>query len=84
MYITPSLYSEDYLCVFPGFSKVVGPLLVDTTPPRFVGSVSVHSEEGYLIAEWEDRSFLEDIDTDLRYQVGIGKSCSDGQGIVKN
>ncbi|XP_038071216.1 uncharacterized protein LOC119740085 [Patiria miniata] len=52
--------------------KVVGPVIVDTTPPVFVGRVSVHVEDAYLIAEWGDSGFIDDEDTSLRYQVAIG------------
>ncbi|XP_038062737.1 uncharacterized protein LOC119733220 [Patiria miniata] len=54
--------------------KVVGPIVVDTTPPMFVGRVSVHVEDEYLIAEWGDDGFIDDEDTSLRYQVAIGGS----------
>ncbi|XP_038050780.1 uncharacterized protein LOC119723938 isoform X2 [Patiria miniata] len=55
-------------------SKVIGPIIVDTTPPMFVGSVSVHVEDDYLIAEWGDDGFIDDEDTSLRYQVAIGST----------
>ncbi|XP_038057739.1 uncharacterized protein LOC119729229 [Patiria miniata] len=55
-------------------SKVVGPIVVDTTPPMFVGHISVHVEDEYLIAEWGDGGFIDDEDTSLRYQVAIGSS----------
>ena len=55
--------------------QVVGPIIVDTTPPMFVGHVSVHAEDKYLISEWEDEGFVDDEDQSLEYQVGIGK-CS--------
>ncbi|XP_038051300.1 uncharacterized protein LOC119724354 isoform X2 [Patiria miniata] len=55
-------------------SKVIGPIIVDTTPPMFVGRVSVHVEDEYLIAEWGDSGFIDDEDTSLRYQVAIGST----------
>ncbi|XP_022100380.1 uncharacterized protein LOC110984469 isoform X2 [Acanthaster planci] len=57
--------------------KVVGPIIVDTTPPMFVGRVSVRVEDEYLVAEWGDDSFIDDEDTDLRYQVAVSLSKLD-------
>ncbi|XP_038050879.1 uncharacterized protein LOC119724031 [Patiria miniata] len=54
--------------------KKIGPIVVDTTPPVFVGRVSVHAEDEYLIAEWGESGFIDDEDTSLRYQVAIGSS----------
>ncbi|XP_038050540.1 uncharacterized protein LOC119723761 [Patiria miniata] len=54
--------------------KKVGPIVVDTTPPMFVGRVSVHAEDEYLIAEWGESGFIDDEDTSLRYQVAIGST----------
>ncbi|XP_022107048.1 uncharacterized protein LOC110988105 [Acanthaster planci] len=55
-------------------TKVIGPIVVDTAPPLFVGRVSVRSEGDYLIAEWADNAFTDEEDTSLRYQVAIGSS----------
>ncbi|XP_022102003.1 uncharacterized protein LOC110985345 [Acanthaster planci] len=54
--------------------KVIGPIVVDTTPPMFVGNVFVRVDDEYLIAEWGDDGFIDDEDTSLRYQVAIGSS----------
>ncbi|XP_022105050.1 uncharacterized protein LOC110986986 isoform X2 [Acanthaster planci] len=57
--------------------KVIGPITVDTTPPMFVGRVSFHVEGDYLIAEWGEDGFIDDEDTDLRYQVAVSLSKLD-------
>ncbi|XP_022103276.1 uncharacterized protein LOC110986013 isoform X2 [Acanthaster planci] len=55
-------------------SKVIGPIVVDTTPPVFVGRISVIAEDDFLVAKWGDKDFTDDEDTDLRYQVAVGNS----------
>ncbi|XP_022103295.1 uncharacterized protein LOC110986023 [Acanthaster planci] len=55
-------------------TKGIGPVIVDTTPPIFVGHVAVRVEGEYLVAEWGDDGFTDDEDTGLRYQVAIGSS----------
>ncbi|XP_022088109.1 uncharacterized protein LOC110977889 isoform X2 [Acanthaster planci] len=54
-------------------TKAIGPIVVDTTPPTFVGRVSVRADDDHLIAEWGDDGFIDDEDTGLRYQVAIGQ-----------
>ncbi|XP_071784665.1 uncharacterized protein [Asterias amurensis] len=53
-------------------SKFVGPIIVDTTPPMFVGRILVHLDGEYLVTEWGADGFTDNEDAGLSYQVCIG------------
>ena len=53
--------------------QFVGPIIVDTTPPMFVGRILVHLDGEYLVTEWGDDGFTDNEDAGLSYQVCIGE-----------
>ncbi|KAI8485722.1 hypothetical protein Bbelb_365560, partial [Branchiostoma belcheri] len=54
-------------------TKVVGPILVDVTPPTFSGEVSVSVEDSFLVARWPGDGFSDDEDGDaLNMAFAIG------------
>ncbi|XP_071798435.1 uncharacterized protein [Asterias amurensis] len=52
--------------------KFVGPIIVDTTAPMFVGRFLVHLDGSYLVTMWGDDGFTDNEDADLSYEVAIG------------
>ncbi|KAI8507103.1 hypothetical protein Bbelb_155420, partial [Branchiostoma belcheri] len=54
-------------------TKVVGPIIVDVTPPTFSGEVSVSVEDSFLVARWPGDGFSDDEDGDaLNMAFAIG------------
>ncbi|XP_078664145.1 uncharacterized protein LOC144907216 [Branchiostoma floridae x Branchiostoma belcheri] len=54
-------------------TKVVGPIIVDVTPPTFSGKVSVSVEDSLLVARWSRDGFSDDEDGDaLNMAFAIG------------
>lgn len=53
----------------------VGPFILDTTPPLFVGSyIDLYVSEKYLVANWSSVSFIDsDNPFPLDYEFTIGK-----------
>ncbi|XP_033124572.1 uncharacterized protein LOC117122905, partial [Anneissia japonica] len=54
---------------------MIGPIIVDVTPPSFTGDIYVRLDEEYLLAEWNADCFIDDEDDEpLTYYVAVGHS----------
>ncbi|XP_072048763.1 uncharacterized protein [Amphiura filiformis] len=55
-------------------TKVVGPLMIDLTPPEFMGQIRLSAEMDDLIVDFRRQDFLDDEDAVLQFHVAIGHS----------
>ncbi len=72
-----------FLCLFvvisqptQYFLQIIGPIVVDTTPPVFTGTtttITVTVEDDNLIAQWSEGDFVDDMDPNLSYYIAAGK-----------
>ncbi|XP_066264362.1 uncharacterized protein [Branchiostoma lanceolatum] len=53
-------------------TKAVGPIVVDITPPQFVGQISLSKEGNYLVGRWSANDFYDQESQDpLQYQFAL-------------
>lgn len=54
-------------------TKIVGPIIVDTTPPLFTGQLNVKSTFNQLLVSWPDNAFQDPENRNgIQYQLAIG------------
>ena len=52
----------------------IGPCLIDTTPPDFMGTISTSLSGHFLIASWPENAFTDSEEFySLTYEYSIGK-----------
>ncbi|XP_078661603.1 uncharacterized protein LOC144905733 [Branchiostoma floridae x Branchiostoma belcheri] len=57
--------------------KTVGPIVVDITPPQFVGQITLSTEGNYLVGRWSVNDFYDQESQDpLQYQFAVGRHPS--------
>ncbi|XP_078700910.1 uncharacterized protein LOC144927390 [Branchiostoma floridae x Branchiostoma belcheri] len=57
--------------------KTVGPIVVDITPPQFVGQITLSTEANYLVGRWSANDFYDQESQDpLQYQFAVGRHPS--------
>ncbi|KAL3841826.1 hypothetical protein ACJMK2_019925 [Sinanodonta woodiana] len=55
--------------------KTIGPILVDTTPPEFSGSIATHLSGNYLVATWPAGAFIDSEDIfSMKFEFAVGEN----------
>ncbi|XP_078621331.1 uncharacterized protein LOC144887808 [Branchiostoma floridae x Branchiostoma japonicum] len=58
-------------------TKVVGPIVVDITPPQFAGQITLSTEGNYLVGRWSANNFYDQESQDpLQYEFAVGRHPS--------
>ncbi|XP_072048762.1 uncharacterized protein [Amphiura filiformis] len=65
-------------------SKVLGPVMIDLTPPEFMGHIILRAQVDDLIVEFRRQDFLDDEDAVLQFHVAIGHSEQSTETLMFN